>query len=296
MSTVCKNKIEDLNLMADNMLNPQSRADLVSHMEKCSGCKIYYEDITALKAGMGKLEVKAPENLAASIGAAVEKSRKKQAGVRRLYYVSSFAAACLVVAFAVFVSGGFGLWNKAGRLSDTSEEMLDGGGVYQNLEDSRAPAPDKQDDNSILGMGGEEEEFVTMTEACDPEKSFDTRDAEKAVIADYGYYTSAFVENDPVYVNERGTRLDEGISPGHDVFYVSCDYRLDEIMEILSSEYPPDIIEFELDESEDIDFIQVKSNARTLKNLETRFGLIASVLIRDATDTLTAKISSTETE
>lgn len=294
MGAVCRNKIEDLNLLVDNMLSSETRIELTEHIEKCNGCKSYYEDILALKSSMGELEVKIPDYLELQINKAVRDSRKKQTTIKRLYYISSVAAACIVLTIALFSSGGFGFWSGAKDSAESSEQILSKD-MYGNEVELSSYVSDKQNENPTFESYNTDALF-TIEEINERDINFGSVRSNTTVVGDYKYYTSAFIANDPVLANENGLKLDQDISSKHDVFYLSLQYTLDAIMDILTHEYEGEISGLQLDDSKYISFIQIKTSASILNDLEKRLVLIASDIIQDETELITVKISSTQTE
>jgi hypothetical protein len=223
----------------------------------------------------------------------IGKKDKKQKTIRRLYYVSSVAAACLVVVFAVFISGGLGLWS--GKSEDLSEALPPGADSgIKNVEQEMAADNDNRD---LLGMGEAEEGFSIISSCESGEDIDDGRLYTKGdSLEGYSYYTSAFATNRPVLVNEGGTPLDCSITNEHDVFFVSTRFSFDEMEDIIYGEFSDRLSDISMETGGAVDYISFKADYDTLIDIERRLALVSSTLISDEKDGISVGISSSVAE
>ncbi|MFO7611799.1 MAG: zf-HC2 domain-containing protein [Clostridia bacterium] len=270
MYKVCSDKIEDLNLMADNMLTGEELEAVSLHLETCVACRGYFNDLKALKASIAVLDIKAPYNLSEKISMAVRREAVKRERIRKLYYASSFAAACVVVAFAFYFSGaigGFGNKNneslEADRYSGSSQEGM-----------LSATA-----DNSIKGMGGDS----AAVPVPNPEPEFVL---DGAGLENYEYYASALGDEDSIIINAGNARLDYGYEGMQDVFYATRAYTSLEAAQILESEFGVRTVEITRGQI----FFEV--NTGILAGLETRLDLISSGVLEKDKGVVTVRLVS----
>ncbi|MBN2558445.1 MAG: zf-HC2 domain-containing protein [Clostridia bacterium] len=270
MYKVCSEKIEELNLMADNMLTGDELEAVSSHLETCAACRGYLNDIRALKASVAGLEINVPYNLSEKISMAVRREAVKRERIRKLYYASSFAAACIVVAFSFYLSGAIG-----GFGSKTSES-LEADRYAGSTEQGMLSAPE---DNSIKGMGSDTAE-VPAPEPL-PELALDAESLDN-----FEYYASALADGGNVIVNQGNSKLDYGFEGMQDVFYATRTYTSSEAMEILENEFgvrPVEITRGQI-------FFEISTGM--LSGLETRLDLVSSGVLEKDKGVVTVRIVS----
>lgn len=282
MHSVCKEKIENLNLLADGMLDSKKAAVLNEHILTCPACKSYYKDIVSMKETMASMKLDAPADIDALISNAVRNSSKKMIIRRNIYRYSTVAAACLVVIVFLFSRGLFNLGAdksmEIAELQDRDNSVTDG----LRGDDSYALTAESNG-------GGEEaaeKSVETPTEAIVPQPEVDMESAIYGNLAGYRYNSSAVENTDTIVVNPDGIPLDSGYGGKQDVFYASGAYTIDEMISIIAKEFNPENI---WGEEDSIFFYFSVSN---LPKLESRLGLVAADLITDKTEQVSIRIIS----
>lgn len=282
MHSVCKEKIENLNLLADGMLDSKKAAVLNEHILTCPACKSYYKDIVSMKETMASMKLDAPADIDALISNAVRNSSKKMIIRRNIYRYSTVAAACLVVIVFLFSRGLFNLGAdksmEIAELQDRDNSVTDG----LRGDDSYALTAE----NNSGGEEAAEKSVDTPTEAIVPQPEVDMESAIYGNLAGYRYNSSAVENTDTIVVNPDGIPLDSGYGGKQDVFYASGAYTIDEMISIIAKEFNPENI---WGEDDSIFFYFSVSN---LPKLESRLGLVAADLITDKTEQVSIRIIS----
>lgn len=243
MRKVCSDKIKYLDELINGFLDKEKETILFEHLEECENCSRYYDDMTAIKKALGSLNISVPADIVPNVMKAVNKevaseSKKSNRWLRPAYMASYATAACLVVAITViFMNGGF--FNKG---------MQESAELFENEQQVKSAGSDRYSggENSITA-----EEILSDTASIPspmpaPETDSITSIVKEpgltAVILDDGefsFYTSAFAGDFSLEYNSDGADLAKtyGFSDSQDIFYVTANYNIDEIIEILFSEF-----------------------------------------------------------
>ena len=282
MHKVCIGKIEELNLMADGMLSPEEIKSMEKHISACSGCASFYADLIAVKTAVSSLELKVPAGLNDRISAAVRKVPEKKFRFKPVYRYATVAAACLALVVTLFATGTFnGL-----IMSDKTAEVA----KMEDMDAERGGA-----ENALKSTGETEELFSDRIEESaaspqdalpPPEPTVDDGYGADEALAEYRFSTSAVERPGTIVVNPEGLPLDSGFSGKQDVFYATGYFSLDEITEILASEFKTRELQSETDS------VFFYATADELPALESRFGLVSADKLESEKKEISVRIIS----
>lgn len=283
MHSVCSNKIEELSLMADDMLSKEKVIELEKHLLVCPACNSYYKDIVAVKKSLKSFSIDKPDNLNELIGNAVRKQSLKKKMPVNFYRYASLAAACLVIAVFFIARGAFNFGSdKAYETAEFDElnnsKMLSerSPGMFLTTDGTAQTAPDTENFTSVPAP---EVNAPTSEDA-------ESVDIYYGSLTDFKYNTSAIESSDSLLINPSGIPLDSGYGGMQDVFYASEAYSLDEILSILKKEFNLSEI---ITENENIFFV---TNKNQLPHLEARLGLVSAEILKEKNESLSVRIIS----
>ncbi|MCK5758966.1 MAG: hypothetical protein KAH14_07715 [Clostridiales bacterium] len=288
MHQVCKDKIEELSLLADGMLSIDKAKELEKHLSLCPACDKYYSDIKAMKSSMAALSLEAPENINELISKAIRKTPVNKNYRRYIYRYATVAAACLVLVVFLFSRGL--LLNMGADKSNDSAELrglenapaaeLSNNNSYTIFADSNVEESDVLDDASKVAAGTEE---MLMAEP-NPDGSSRMYGS----LEDYKYMTSAIENENFLIVNPNGLPLDSGYGGMQDIFYASGAYTIDEMSAILVKEF--NISEI-WNENENLFFY---IDSKNLQKLEFRLALVSSDKLEEKKNSVSVRIVAIE--
>ncbi len=287
MHQVCKDKIEELSLLADRMLSNDKSKELEKHLSLCPACSKYYSDLKAMKLSMAALSLEAPENINELISKAVRKVPVKKNYKRYIYRYATIAAACLVLVVFIFSRGLFNM--GADKANDSAELRGIENATVAELSNDNASAhftysdveeSDAFDDGSKT-VGSSEE----MIQA---EPSIDGGNQVYGSLSDYRYTTSAIENENFLVINPNGLPLDSGYGGMQDIFYASRAYTIDEMSDILVKEF--NISEI-LGENENLFFY---IDSKNLQKLESRLALVSSDKLEEKKNSVSVRIVAIE--
>lgn len=285
MHKVCKDKIEDLSLMADGLLSIEKTRELEKHLTLCPACSRYYSDIKAMKSSMATLSIDTPDNINELISKAVRKAPVthpvKKNYRRYIYRYATVAAACLVLVVFIVVRGG--IFNTG---SDNANESAELRGM-----DSVAEA-EFSNDLALTFDGDEQSNSLEEASKAAPnpeemdqtEPSVDEVNPLYGSLSEYRYATSAIETENFLIVNPDGLPLDSGYGGMQDIFYASEAFTIDEISVILTREF--NVLEI-LSENENL-FFHIDS--KNLPKLESRLVLVSSNKLEEKKNSVAVRI------
>jgi len=284
MHQVCKDKIEELSLMADGMLSIEKVEELEKHLSSCPTCSRYYSDIKAMKSSLSTLTIEAPENINELIGKAIRKAPSKKNYKRYIYRYATIAAACLVLV-VFFVSRG--LFNSGADKAYESAEL-------RGMEN--AAAPEINSDMAFLSDSDDQlDSYVDASKTvASTEEMLQVAPKEDGNIEIYGSlseyrYVSSAIENENfVIVNPEGLPLDSGYGGMQDIFYASGAFTIDEMASILAKEFNISDIVIE---NENLFFY---INQENLQKLESRLVLVSSDKFAENKNSISIRIVSVQ--
>lgn len=269
MQKVCREKIENINMMLDNMLSEKEKAIVANHIEDCDACRNYYKNILAMKTSLSNLDLSLEPEFAAEITMAIRKKEKSSKRIKRIYYVSSFAAACMVVVFSFFAFGGFKgmlLSNDVVEGEKYGEQALEEKARF-TADDSNYLTAEKMpllsNEAPVLGQGN---------------------------LDDYRFETSALWGENSITVNPDGLPLDIEYEDYQDIFYASRLYSVSEIIDILKSVFGVNEI-FVDDKS-----VRFDLNLELVLRLEFRLDLIAAEKLKEDKEIVNIRIVSIKSD
>ncbi len=287
MHQVCKDKIEDLSLLADGMLSIDKSIELEKHLSLCTACSKYYSDIKAIKSSMAALSLEAPENINELIGKAVRKTPIKKNYRRYIYRYATIAAACLVLVVFIFSRGLFNMStdkaNDSAELrgmenapvAEQSNEIVFTYDTYEGDKESNS-----LDDASKVVAGTEE----MLVAEPNPDKSTQMYGS----LSDYKYMTSAIENENFLIVNPNGLPLDSGYGGMQDIFYASGVYTIDEMSAIIAKEF--NISEIWCENGNLFFYI----DSANLQKLESRLALVSSNKLEEKKNSVSVRIVAIE--
>lgn len=276
MQKVCGEKIENINMMLDNMLSEKEKAIVANHIKDCAACSNYYKNILAMKTSLSNLDLSLEPEFAAKITMSIRKKEKSSKRIKRIYYVSSFAAACMVVVFSFFAFGGFkGMLlsndvvegEKYGELAlEEKAQFTAEGSKYlaadENLE-TTIKMPLLSNEAPVLGQGN---------------------------LDDYRFETSALRGENSITVNPDGLPLDIEYEDYQDIFYASRLYSVSEIIDILKSVFG--VNEIFVDDTS----VRFDLNLEFVLKLEFRLDLIAAEKLKEDKEIVKIRIVSIKSD
>ena len=284
MHQVCKDKIEELSLLADRMLSIDKSKELEKHLSLCPACSKYYSDIKAMKSSLAALSLEVPENINELIGKAVRKAPIKKNYRRYIYRYVTIAAACLVLVVFIFSQGLFNLGSdKAYESAELAERQnapvsdLSNNATYTSggVEES-----DALDDASKVAIGTEE--------MIQQDAGMDASNEVYRGLSDYRYMTSAIENENLLIVNPDGLPLDSGYGGMQDIFYASGVYTIDEMSAIIAKEFNISEIWYENGNL----FFYIDS--KNLQKLESRLALVSSNKLEEQKNSVSVRIVAIE--
>jgi len=245
MQRACSEKIEMINELVSGNLDHREREAVERHISECIDCQKYFKEISAVKNALGTLELKPSADIKRNIMSEITKAKVKSTGskwLRPAYVASYAAAACLVLVFSLFWFNG-GLFR--GGMTEESSESFDG------LQNSKAVENQRN--------GNESDLLYSMDSASEEAAAVPAPEAEMVMVEQkspgytakileeegYSFHTSAFGGSGSDKINEDGLDLagTYGYSDGQDILYITANYSLDEVMNVLTAEYSLNIVE-----------------------------------------------------
>ena len=169
----CENRIEQISLMADGLLDGKDLMDLKSHMTFCTVCDKRFKAFTTLRAIMPSMTETPPKNLTSEIldHLSAENKRGQQNHLRRgLIYLSTAVAAS--VALILLIQGQY--------LGQRNNTNLWSGNLYKN--DTADPAPDSMPDSTPMPRDLEQMPLPDTEQVLDENNSEYTRNIYASVI------------------------------------------------------------------------------------------------------------------
>lgn len=287
MHLVCKDKIEDLSLMADGMLSLEKVNELEKHLSLCQQCSKYYSDLQAMKSSLNSMSLDAPDNINELISKAVRKTPIKKNYKKYFYRYATIAAACLVLV-VFFVNRG--LFNSgADKAYETAE--------LRGMDNVAAPEINAPNSESDMTYFSDSDEYTdnsgdSQKTALGTEEALQVVPSEDGSMILYGSlseyrYTNSAIENENfLIVNPDGLPLDSGYGGMQDIFYASGEYTINEMLNIISKEF--NISEI-LRDNENLFFYIDKES---IQKLESRLALVSSDKLNEKKDSISIRIVS----
>ncbi|MFO7636225.1 MAG: zf-HC2 domain-containing protein [Clostridia bacterium] len=143
MTVVCRENLERISLMADDLLEQEERNNLENHLEGCPACRKYHRELVTVKSALPALSHDLPFDLSEEV---VRRLKKESAAKRTMKRISimipSMAAACLVLAVSII------LFNRSNLMTKGNMDSLMSDAEKRNSEDNSftiagmAPSPD----------------------------------------------------------------------------------------------------------------------------------------------------------